>query len=482
MMTLSGSRQPRTGLLVQVGLLAGPFMSMIDSSVVNVALPPIARALSGSLATVQWVASAYLLALGLGMTATAYLAKRFGTAPVYRVSLAGFTIASGLCALAPNIGVLIGLRAAQGLFGAPMVPLAMNMLLGKGDTRSQMSPAAGMVLFLAPAVGPALGGLLIHWGGWPLIFLINLPVGLLAVWGARRIPVELAPPRMPVVAFDLAGFALLASGMVAVSWGATEGPGAGWLSAQSWPFWTGGALLLIAYALWATRRAHPIVDLSLLAGFQSALAFVLMAVVSVVTFAMVFLAPVFMQSIQGRPALVAGLALLPQGLVTGLGTLLGTSLPRRWGLRATVLAGMGLLFLSTAGVLAVTAASSPGLIAGILCGRGFAIGLVIQPLLTELIGALPEAKVPDGNTLFNLGERIGGTLGIALMVSFFEAREKLRIAAVLHRFGLSNAPALLPPALRNQLALAATAGFHDVILLVLGLSGLGLVMAWLIRG
>src|SRR5215469_4651897 len=121
----------RLSPLVLAGLLAGPFLSMVDSVIVTVALPNIATQLNAGLDTAQWVLSDYQLALAAGLAATAYLAKRFGTRRVYLVSMLGFTIASALCAVAPTIGVLIVLRALQGLCGAPLVPLAMSMLLGE---------------------------------------------------------------------------------------------------------------------------------------------------------------------------------------------------------------------------------------------------------------------------------------------------------------------------------------------------------------
>ena len=121
---------PRLGPLVQYALLAGPLLSMLDSSIVNVAVEPIARELHARLTVVQWTVSGYLLALGAGLAGTAYLARRFGTLPVYRVSVIAFTVASALCALAPAAGVLVGARIVQGLVAAPLVPLAMSMLLG----------------------------------------------------------------------------------------------------------------------------------------------------------------------------------------------------------------------------------------------------------------------------------------------------------------------------------------------------------------
>jgi MFS family permease len=176
---------------VQYALLAGPLLSMVDSSVVNVAAEPMARALAAPLTTVQWTVSGYLLGLGTGLAGTAYLARRYGTVPVYRVSLAAFTAASALCALSPGIGALIAFRVVQGLVAAPLVPLALCMLVGKGGRARSISVAAGIMLFAAPRSGPLSGGALIEVSGWRLIFAVNVPLGVVAVWAAKasdRVP------------------------------------------------------------------------------------------------------------------------------------------------------------------------------------------------------------------------------------------------------------------------------------------------------
>ena len=474
-------------ILVMIGLLAGPFMSMIDSNIVNVALPDISTELHSSLATVQWVVSAYLLALGVVLAGTAYLAKRFGTRRVYLLSLFGFTVTSALCALAPTIKFLIGARVLQGMMGAPLVPLAMNMLLGREEkgAQRQMPVAAGMILFLAPALGPSLGGFLIHWAGWPTIFLVNLPIGVIALVGALRLPQELSQEKSRSVHFDLTGFVLLAAGLALVSYGAAQGPQHGWLSVVALPFWASGLLLLASYGRWAVGHDEPIVAIGLLQRPQPALALTLSALVSVVLFVMLFLIPVFLQEIQGKSAVVAGLALLPQGLITGVGTILGSKLPSRWGVRLTAVLGMVILTLSTAAMLGVSVSTPVWLTALMLSGRGLALGLVIQPLLSVLIGRLPEAKVADGNTFFNVAQRVGATLGIALLATFFQVREHVRAAQVLQSFGVPTdlvassptAISKLPPTVRDSLANAATAGFHDVIWLLVGLSAAGVLLA-----
>ena len=142
----TGPKTPKAGPLVQYALLAGSLLSMLDSSIVNVAVEPVARELHASLTVVQWTVSGYLLALGAGLAATAYLARRFGTLPVYRASVIAFTVASALCALAPAAGVLVGARIGQGLVAAPLVPLAMSMLLGGGQDTADPEGTAGAAL------------------------------------------------------------------------------------------------------------------------------------------------------------------------------------------------------------------------------------------------------------------------------------------------------------------------------------------------
>jgi EmrB/QacA subfamily drug resistance transporter len=426
---------------VQYALLAGPLLSMLDSSIVNVAVEPIARELRASLTVVQWTVSGYLLALGAGLAGTAFLARRFGTLPVYRASVIAFTAASALCALAPGAGVLVGARIIQGLVAAPLVPLAMSMLLGRdagGVQRSRaISPVAGIMLFLGPALGPTVGGALIGAVGWRGIFLINVPLGVLAAVAVRYVPAAMAPGRRPGARFDLPGLILLAAGLTGLLLGASQGASAGWTAPATWVPLVSGAALTACYAGWAARRDQPALDLSLARQRTPALSMGLCALASVVTWAAVFLLPVFVQSVQGRSALAAGLAMAPQGLITGL----STALAPRWltGLtvRVTVLAGFAVLALATLGLLLITAATPLWLIAAILAGRSVAIGLVITPLLQALVQPLRPDQLGDANTLFNTWQRIAGSFGIGLVAALYATRARtLGPVAALHTAGL----------------------------------------------
>jgi MFS family permease len=196
---------------VRLALLAGPLLSMVDSSVVNVAIPDIGRELHRNLADVQWTVSGYLLALAATLPATSWLAKRLGTIRVYGASLAAFTLTSVLCAFASNVPMLVAGRVLQGVSAAPLVPLSMNLFFGSASDR-RMPATAGMVL------------------------------------------------------------ALLSTGLVLALYGASKAPEHGWLASAAGPFWIAGLALVSGYVAWARRRDHPAVDLGLLRRPQPALA------------------------------------------------------------------------------------------------------------------------------------------------------------------------------------------------------------------
>ena len=455
---------PKAGPLVQYALLAGPLLSMLDSSIVNVAVEPIARELHASLTVVQWTVSGYLLALGAGLAGTAYLARRFGTLPVYRASVIAFTVASALCALAPGVGVLVGARILQGLVAAPLVPLAMSMLLGGGQTAGEsqgsrsISPGAGILLFLGPALGPTVGGALIGTVGWRGIFMINVPLGALAAVAVGAVPAAMAPGRRPGARFDLPGLILLAAGLTGLLLGASQGPSAGWTAPATWLPLTAGAALTCCYVAWAARRDEPALDLSLARQPGPALSMALCALASVVTWAAVFLLPVFVQSVQGRSALVAGLALAPQGLITGLSTALAPRWLSRLTVRVTVLAGFAVLAVASLGLLLITAATPLWLIALILAVRSVSVGLVINPLLQALIQPLRPDQLGDANTLFNTWQRIAGSFGIGLVAALYATRARTGgPVPALHAAGLvliaiaaaGALGALCLPSLRN---------------------------------
>jgi hypothetical protein len=342
------------------------------------------------------------------------------------------------------------------------------------------------VLFLGPALGPTVGGLLVSAWSWPAIFLVNAPIGLAALAALpalRRHGIHDAPDRG--ARFDPGGL-LLSGGLVLALYGASEGPTSGWASARSWPFWSAGVLLLSGYGPWARGRPHPAVDLRLLRRGQSALAVWLCTITSVAMFSVLFLLPLLIQEIQGHGALASGLVLLPQGLVMGLSTRYGMTLGERGGLRPGIIAGLAAVGATTALLLLVGADTPLWIVSVIMAGRGLGIGLVIQPLLLAMLAGLSPGQLADANTLFNVGQRLSGSIGVGLLATFFTLRVTARIKEAVgpaaDRLGTGTGSlADAPAALRPRLADAAVAGFHDTIWVGVGIAALGVLCALLLR-
>jgi len=457
-MNAAVAAQPRTKLppRVLLALLAGPLLSMVDGNVVNVAVPDIVREMHASLTSVQWVVSGYLLALAATLPATSWLAKRYGTVRVYAVSLTMFTLASLACSLAVSVPELIGFRAVQGVAAAPLVPLAMNLIFGSADME-RFPVSAGLVLFLGPALGPTVGGLLITAWRWPLIFLVNVPIGvaaLAALPSLRRHGITSHADRS--ARFDPLGLALVSAGLTAALYGTSQGPGHGWFGTRALPFWFAGLVLLAGYAGWAARRRHPAVDLRLLRRGQSALAVWLCVLTSVALFSVLFLLPILVQDLQRHGPLASGLVLLPQGIVMGLSTRLGQRFGAAGRLRTGILVGLGAIVATTALLLLVTLDTPLWITTLILAGRGLGLGLVIQPLLTGLLDGLSQAELADANTLFNVGQRLGGSVGVSLLATYFSLRATARGSAL--------------------------AGFHDTIAIAVGVGAVAFLFALLLRG
>ncbi len=294
----------------------------------------------------------------------------------------------------------------------------------------------------------------------------------------------------PAARFDPVGLVLLSAGLAVALYGTSEGPGHGWWSVRSWPFWSAGLLLIIGYVLWARRREHPAVDLRILRQAQSALAVWLCMLTSVALFSVLFLLPVLIQDVQGHGPLASGLVLLPQGLVMGLSTKWGMTLAERGSLRPVVLAGLVAVGTTTALLLLVQPGTPLWAVAVIMAGRGVGIGLVIQPLLIAMLADLSPTRLADANTLFNVGQRLGGSIGVGLLATFFTLRATARVQAVLgagasaggSSGGLSGSLASAPPALRGRLDDATVAGFHDTILVAVGVAVVGVICATFLRG
>jgi predicted MFS family arabinose efflux permease len=314
--------------------------------------------------------------------------------------------------------------------------------------------AAGLCFFLAPALGPSAGGILVEAASWRWIFLVNVPLVVVGLLSCLKVPRDRPVPREGRRPLDTVGLLLLAAGATGVVLSSSIIPTDARLG---WAVALVGVDLLAAYIWWQLPLRRPALSLGSVKSLAGAIPVAVSVVASLVLFAVLFLIPIFMMEVQGRSAIATGLVLLPQGIVMGLCAGLGEKLVGSLGFRATVGGGMLVLAATSALLLLVTPGTPAWTIALLLAGRGVALGLTLQPIIMGTLGRLPRDEVADVSTLFNVVQRLGGSLGVAGFAAFYQ--------------------------FRTSSAGAGTAvPFHDTVWLMTGLALVGALLALFLPG
>lgn len=411
---MTSTQAPIPGRLWLIAALvgAGAFMAMLDATLVNLAVAPVGTDLTAPLASVQWIITGYLIAMAMSLPLTGWLGRRCGYGRLWCLALLVFVLASAACALAGELATLIAFRVVQGLAAGLMVP-AGQAVLGAAAGPAQLGRlmgALGVVVSLGPALGPAFGGLLLEQMSWRWLFGINVPLGALALWLARRhVPAgERDSSRAP----DWPGLVLLGLGLPLLLGGATAlgEPGRG-----AWAAAGAGLLLCGLFACVALRRRHPLIDLSLLAAPRFALATLTTAFTGASLYGALFLLPLYLQQGYGYAASSIGLWLLVMGLGSAAALYVGGALTDRLGAAPVIVSGAVLLMLSTLPFLG-EAPLPPWLLAVCLVTRGIGVALAQMPAMTAAYAVVTREQVGDAATLVNIVQRIGGALGAAALV------------------------------------------------------------------
>ncbi|MEU0544163.1 DHA2 family efflux MFS transporter permease subunit [Nocardia sp. NPDC005978] len=398
-------------------VITASIMTVLDMTIVNVALNILATTFETSLATIAWVATAYTLALATVIPVTAWAIGRFGAKRLYLGAIALFAFGSLLTGLAWNVPSLIGFRIVQGLGGGMIMPIGMTIMMRAADPARMGRTMAlmGIPVLVGPLAGPVLGGWLIDQASWRWLFLINLPVAAVALLGARR--VLAGDPPAPAAKLDLPGLLLLSPGLAALIYGVATGGEHGDFTALSALLPTAAGVALIAGFVIRSRRVpRPLIDLDLFRHGPFRSAALTLGLFNAAYFGSMMLGPLYWQVVRGQGATEAGILGIPQVLATGItmqiaGRLVDRMPPRRLVLGGITVAATGFAAMTTQ-IHADTEYWRIAL-AGVVMGIG--VGATIMPTITTATRSLPSAQIPAASTAVSIVQQIAASIGAALI-------------------------------------------------------------------
>jgi EmrB/QacA subfamily drug resistance transporter len=420
---------------VMVVYVVGLFMTIIDGTIVNVALPTLAREFDVSSTDIEWVSIAYLLALAAIIPAAGWLGDRYGTKRMFIVGLAVFVVASGLCGAAPSLALLIVFRILQGLGAGLITPIGSAMLFRAFPLAERSTATVGVlsVAVVAPAVGPVLGGVLVDNTSWRWIFLVNLPIGVVALTLAAlwlREERHAAAGRL-----DLRGLLLSATGVSLLIYTLSTGPENGWLTPQTIATGMIGVAAIIGLVVVELGLEQPMLQLRLFTNRLFRIVNISSSMVYAGFFGWVFVLPLYMQTLRGFSATQSGLVQAPQALaVFVVSNLLGKRVYRLVGPRRLMVVGSAATAVAT-GLFAFADLDTPLWVIGAGSAvRGAAIGLVFVSIQTAVYATVSNADTGRATSLFNTQRQIAFAAGVALAASV--------IAAKVSAVGGDTAPAV----------------------------------------
>jgi EmrB/QacA subfamily drug resistance transporter len=404
-------------------LIGGMFMSILDVSIVNVAIATIQSDFGGSTADVAWVTTAYSLVLGVIVPASAWLGDRFGLDRVYMIALAGFAAGSALCGLAWSLNSLIAFRVIQAIPGG-LLPVVTLTMVYRIVPRQKIGTAMGMYglgIVFAPAIGPTLGGYLVEYMSWRLVFYINVPVGVLGLIAAAiALPKFTRAPTRP---FDVWGFITVATGLVALLLAFSEGQSWGWSSYRVLILIVGGALLLALFVTIELEVEHPLLNLQVFHSAAYTTSLIIMGVMMTGMFATLFYIPLFLQSGQGYQALDTGLLLLPQALVMAVLMPISGRLYDKIGPRWLVVSGLLVAAFGSYGLAGINPDMTRTEIVSWMCIRAAGVGMAMMSVMTGGLAALHPQLTNSGSAINTVVQRVSAALGLAALTAMATAQQ-----------------------------------------------------------
>ncbi len=401
-------------------VVIGSFMAILDSSIVNIAIPKMMAVFGASLDGAKWIITSYMLTLASVIPLTGYLLDRFGTKKIYVFSLVVFTIGSLLCGLAWNNTSMIVFRVIQGLGGGLIMPVSMSIIyeIIPIEERGMALGFWGISAMAAPALGPTLGGYIIENLNWRLIFMINVPIGIIGGMLAWLLLKE--SKKTKENNFDYIGWITSTVGLVSILYVLGEGSSIDWEDIKNILLLIFGTFNLIVFIINELTIEDPLLDLRVLKVFPFTLSVLISSVMNIALYGGTYIMPLFLQNLRGYTPMQTGMLMFPSAAVTGIMMPISGKLSDRFGAKKIVLPGVCLLVFTTYELSKITMDTSASSIMVLLALRGLALGLAMMPSSNVGMNAVPPDLVPRASALSNTIRQVAGSLSITILTTMLQ--------------------------------------------------------------
>lgn len=403
-------------------LFVGAFVSLLNETLLNVALPSIRNDFDVSMSTVQWLSTGYMLVNGVLIPASAFFIQKFTNRSLFITAMILFTAGSVLATLSPTFGVLLAARMIQASGSAIMMPLLMNVMLTSFpvERRGAAMGIFGLVMITAPAIGPTLSGWLVEHYTWRTLFDVVIPIAaitlILAVFKLKNI----TPQRS--IKLDVLSLILSSIGFGGILYGFSSAGEKGWDSAEVYGAIAAGVIGLVLFVLRQMKLDEPLLEFRIYKYPMFALSSAISVVISMAMFSGMLLMPMYVQTVRGISPLDSGLLMLPGAIAMGIMSPITGMLFDKYGARILAVIGLSLTILTTFMFSHLTLDTSYGYLMFVYTLRMLGMSMVMMPVMTNGLNQLPAAMNPHGTAMNNTLQQVSGAVGSALLITLMQNR------------------------------------------------------------